>query len=158
MPLVKNRKLVFVRFALNSAGINTYQIDVPFFVHDMIVRSWSLKEETIRECILHMQGVGDLFSFVGQEHGTPKHIFNINRSMQGLQTFQLVTITPATERIPTEPLDLVGNPGAQPPVPPDKDWSDLVETPPANPALYTAIEFDNLPKLYFCLEFIEFYA
>ena len=97
MAQVAARKIVIVRKMLDATGEFNYNIDIPFHVHDMIFSDAAAGQSTAGPYadpwILSMVGVGDISTFTEQLHTTVRHVFNVNRDIKGLQTFQIRNIS-----------------------------------------------------------------
>ena len=93
---VIRRKTVVISVGLLVSGEFTYNIDVPFHAHDMVVRAWShvgtMGGGNGAVLKLNWVGIGDIFHFEGDQSQTPRNVFNVNRSFSGTQHFQCLDV------------------------------------------------------------------
>jgi hypothetical protein len=90
MPEVKTRRSVFVRATLDATGQFDYVINIPFHVDDMHLNSWTVGTgANDQPFVVEMVGVGEICSMTEEDFDSPRHVFNINRSITGVQRFTL---------------------------------------------------------------------
>lgn len=95
MPEVKSRKIIFVNKTLTASGTFEHDFRIGFDVDDMIVLNWTCNHSTIGDdavLIMHMDRIGDIFSFFNQESITLRTPFRINSSLDGVQSFKVKDI------------------------------------------------------------------
>lgn len=93
MPEVRNRKTIFVKTTFGGGGYTgRFQFNfgtIGFNVDDIIINSWTCGGLLATVNTINMDGVGDLFSFTGQETCTPRNIFRVGRMLDGIQNFSI---------------------------------------------------------------------
>lgn len=120
MHTIKNRKIVFVKKILQTATFE-HDIKLGFEVDEMIVRSITVGTVEVAGPpggggggggggpvffygvnTVHMEGVGEVCQFTGQETHTPNYAFTIGRNMDGIKRFTLLDVDGASDIFPND--------------------------------------------------------